>query len=124
MGTGSSRRTVRSAAVGALLLSLSALGAGCGGSPGCDFRGVPDAGAVRLCVEALGVASQGEGFQSGCVGGGALYLPGGCPREGSVGGCKQSSAGFIVGTIAWRYDGTADELRAECRRDRGVYVTP
>lgn len=108
----------------ASLALAAALASSCSGPPGCDFRQGSLEGARPKCQEPLGLVSLGPAYQGTCEALGALYLPDGCPREGVVGGCRESEGGGAAGGIDWYYEGTVDEVKAECERSGAAFVAP
>ncbi len=108
----------------AVLIAVAALGSGCGPAPGCDFRQGSSEGPKPTCKEATGLVSLGPAYEGTCKALGAAYLATGCPRQGAIGGCQESEGGGAAGGITWTYAGTVDDVKAECARKGGTFLSP
>ncbi|MEP6652201.1 MAG: hypothetical protein ABJA82_02520 [Myxococcales bacterium] len=107
--------------------------AGCGGSgndaggllPGgtyscrAAFPGADGgAGTVVLCLEASGGTAQDlSKNRQQCAAQGNTFVSEPCPREGVLGGCRETAAGVAIVLTTWYYaegTGTADDIRMLC----------
>lgn len=105
-------------------LVVAVVSSGCGVAPGCDFRQGSSEGPKPTCKEATGLVALGPAYEGTCKALGAKFLPQGCPRQGAVGGCQESEGGGAAGGISWIYEGTVDDVKAECAKKGEKFVAP
>ena len=119
------------------LAVLSLMVSSCGadtpvyGITGCDFRKGSVNGPEARCQERTMIVP--DFFRLGCAAAGGEQLPGACPREGVIAGCRLSGSNPAQVATDWYYptlaDGTPsdretpEKVAEVCQRD-GTLVQP
>ena len=86
-------------------------------------------GMVALCLEVSGGTAQDQASaRQQCMAQGNTFAATPCPREGALGGCRETVVGASLAVTTWYYQdssglGTSDDIRMLCEQLASVAPT-